>query len=483
MNPIYLIDFYKVGHIHQYPPGIERVYSNWTPRATRVPDCKAIVSLGIQYLEKEILIKEFQENFFNRDWLKIVDEYRKFIRATLGIVDPWAGHLRDLYTLGYLPIEIWSLPEGLASAPNIPHAVITNTLPEFFWLPNYLETILSNILWKPSTSATTAKKYRGIFEKWARKYGEKNLGFVAWQGHDFSFRGMSGREDAMLSGLGHLSCFNGTDTVPAIWAAHNYYGAEFDCGGSVPATEHSVMCAGGVDGEKELFERLITQVYPDGIVSIVSDTWDLWKVLTSYIPELKEIILGRNGKVVIRPDSGDPELILCGDPSKSPASPEGKGALRLLAEAMGAKDGMIQGCGLIYGDSITPERADKILSRCVEEIGLSPFNLVFGIGSYTYEYVTRDTHYFAMKATGIEKKGKVIPIFKSPITDDGRKKSHKGILAVYRTEESTEADPDFFVLQETDYAHLSNCALQLTFRDGKLYNEVSWKTIQDRVRR
>lgn len=142
--------------------------------------------------------------------------------------------------------------------------------------------------------------------------------FVNWQGHDFSMRGMGGIEAAVTSAAGHLLSFTGSDTIPAIDFFEEYYNANSDTeliAGSVAATEHSVMCMGTTEGECETFKRLITEVYPKGIVSIVSDTWDLWKVLTDYLPRLKEEIVSREGKVVIRPDSGDPVDIICGNPN------------------------------------------------------------------------------------------------------------------------------------------------------------------------
>ena len=156
---------------------------------------------------------------------------------------------------------------------------------------------------------------------------------------------------------------------------------------------------------------MITETYPAGIVSIVSDTWDYWKVITEFIPTLKSEILARDGKVVIRPDSGDPVKIICGDPDAKPGSPEFKGSVECLWETFGGTetatgykllDGHI---GLIYGDSITLERCEAICSQ-LEAKGFASTNVVFGIGSYTYQYVTRDTFGFAMKATYGEVNGK-----------------------------------------------------------------------------
>jgi nicotinamide phosphoribosyltransferase len=481
MNPFFLADFYKISHRDQYPSDTEQVWSNWTPRSSRVAGTTDVVHFGLQYFLKHYLGEVFQSEFFGSPLAEVISEYRELITATLGVADPKTDHIEALHKLGHLPLKIYSLPEGSSVPLGVPAMVVTNTIDEFFWLPNFLETILSNTLWKPSTSATTAQRFRRVFEKRAKEYGHTDLSFIDWQGHDFSFRGMSGVEDAILSGMGHLTSFSGTDTIPAIVAANKYYRAGLGCGGSVPATEHSVMCAGGQDGEFETFERLITKTYPSGVVSVVSDTWDLWTVLTNYVPRLKNQILGREGKVVIRPDSGNPEKILCGDPFSS-VPRVSDGVLRLLRKALGSANGMINGAGAIYGDSITVDVADKILDRTINEIGLSPFNVVFGIGSFAYEYVTRDTHNFAMKATAVRRSGKVIPIFKNPVTDTSHKKSHKGIPAVYRTEASTETKPVYYVSEGSDPSALDNCAFEVVYENGKLFVDNDFQTIRNRVR-
>jgi nicotinamide phosphoribosyltransferase len=477
MNPIFYIDFYKVGHVIQYDKRTKQIWSNWTARSSRTSR-QSVVFFGLQYFIKKYLMDEFNAGFFEQSLSYILAEYREVIQKTLGVKDPKTDHIEALWHLGYLPISIYALPEGDSVPIKVPSVVITNTHDDFFWLPNYLETIFSAILWKPSTSATTAQEYRKLFTKHALASGETDLSFVDYQGHDFSMRGMSGLEDAILSGMGHLTAFNGTDTIPAILAANQYYDADYSCGGSVPATEHSVMCAGGQDDEFETFHRLITETYPTGIVSIVSDTWDLWKVLVDYIPRLKDVILARAGKVVIRPDSGDPVKIICGDPLATnwPA----RGTLRILADVLGTTAGkglpIINNAGAIYGDSITLERADRILTRIVDELKLSPYNMVFGIGSYTYEYVTRDTYGHAMKATAVRRGDEVIPIFKKPVTDDGLKTSLKGIPVVFK------AGSVYHVVDMGAPSDLDNCAYRKVYYNGRLLINEKFDTIRKRVR-
>ncbi len=207
MNPIFYIDWYKAGHRDQYPKGITQVWSNWTPRTTRVEGADHIVNFGLTYFAKKYLQEEFTNHFFSRPIASIVEEYRDVLQSCLGIAEPKTDHIEALHRLGYLPIKIYSLPEGVSVPLQIPPIIITNTHPDFFWLPNYFETLLSAIMWKPSTSATTAQRYRKLFLHHARRSGETDMGFVDWQGHDFSFRGMSGTEDATCShSLGPTPC-------------------------------------------------------------------------------------------------------------------------------------------------------------------------------------------------------------------------------------------------------------------------------------
>ena len=237
------------------------------------------------------------------------------------------------------------------------------------------------------------------------------------------------------------------------------------------------MCAGSKDGEFETFKRLITETYPSGIVSIVSDTWDLWKVLRDYIPQLRDEILRRDGKIVIRPDSGDPVKIICGDVDAIQYGPH-KGALELLALALGEKEGRINNGGLIYGDGISYQRCDEIL-KGIRKKNFSIYNIVFGIGSYTYAYVTRDTYGFAMKATAVERDGIAEAIYKDPITDDGGKRSLKGIPLVWESE--LPGGPEYTVTTTNDPKLLNSCAFVKVFRNSELLVEESFKEIRKRV--
>lgn len=478
-NPFLLTDYYKVGHVFQYPPDTTLVYSNLTPRNSRLTGVNDMVFFGLQYFIKEYLVTYFNDHFFAQPKEKVMADYKRRISTSIGDL-PTYKRVEQLHDLGYLPIEIKALPEGSLVPMKVPCITLVNTLPEFYWLTNFLETILSAITWQPCTSATIAFQYRKLLNRYAAETGMP-AEFVQWQGHDFSFRGMSSLESALLSGMGHLLSFTGTDTIPAIDGLEYYYGADAEkelVGGSVAATEHSVMCSGSKDGELETFRRLITEVYPSGIVSIVSDTWDLWKVCTEYITALKETILQRDGKVVIRPDSGDPVKIICGNPDGRTEA-ERKGVVELLWDVFGGSvtdkgykllDPHI---GAIYGDSINLERAEAICDG-LKQKGFAT-QVVFGIGSFTYQYNTRDTFGLAMKATYVEVDGEGREIFKNPVTDDGTKKSATGLLQVVKE------NGKYTLNDKVTWEEEKKGDLQTVFKNGKIVKEYTLKEIREHL--
>lgn len=275
MNPLLLTDGYKVDHRRQYPTGTTLVYSNWTPRKSRINDVEEVVFFGLQYFIKKYILEDFENYFFNQPKEKVVKEYNRRINNYLGENQVGSKHIEDLHDLGYIPMVFKAVPEGAAVPMRIPMFTMYNTKPEFFWLTNYFETLLSAVIWMPCTSATIAKQYRKVLEKFALETSSVPE-FVDWQGHDFSMRGMASIDAGLSSSAGHLLSFTGTDTIPTIDFLEKYYNANSDTeliGGSVAATEHSVMCMGTTEGELGTFRRLICEVYPKGILSIVSDTW------------------------------------------------------------------------------------------------------------------------------------------------------------------------------------------------------------------
>jgi len=564
LPPTVLCDFYKVSHREQYPVGTEFIYSTLTPRSNKYfPVANEVVVFGIQAFIKKYLIEYFNKNFFFRSKEAVVEEYKRVIKFTLGVENPDAKHIEELWELGHIPVEIKALAEGTLAPIKTPVLTIENTDSRFFWITNYLETIISTEVWLPMTSATIAYQYRKLLNEYALETTGTTDG-VEFSAHDFSMRGMSSLESAMASGAGHLLSFVGTDTIPAILYHEHYYDADIEnelVGTSIPATEHSVMCSYGQTNEFDLFKRLITEVYPNGFFSVVSDTWDFWQVVGEYLPRLKDEIMARDGRVVIRPDSGNPVDIICGKYIEDLTSdkwcktledakdifyetlmdelrdntPHGEHGdtsidgqfkyqgkyyemevrveydrhdkqyyfidsskiyrfeeftpsiedLGLIESLWNIFGGTVteQGyklldthIGAIYGDSITLERAKQIVSR-LKAKGFASTNIVFGVGSYTYQYVTRDSFGFAMKATWAMVNGEERLLFKDPKTDDGTKRSQRGRVYVGETVEGIK-----YVDGLTKNTVVKGIdLLQTVFKDGKLLRDQSLSEIRARL--
>ena len=260
-------DSYKQSHRNQYRKGTEVVYSTWTPRKSRIEGIDKVMTFGIQYFIKDYLIDSFNKTFFNRPKEEVIAEFKRVMTNYTG--EPETSHWEALHDLGYLPLKISALDEGTMCPIRVPMLTIENTLPEFYWLTNFVETIMSTEIWKPMTSATIAYQYRKIVEKWTDKTCD-NKEHIPYQGHDFSLRGMAGLDGGITSGAGHLTCFKGTDTIPAIMFLETYYNADSSkeqIASSIPASEHSVQEANILsmspgDNQEGEFETLPRRCVP-----------------------------------------------------------------------------------------------------------------------------------------------------------------------------------------------------------------------------
>lgn len=565
INSLYYTDAYKTGHMKMLAPGTTKLYGTWIPRSLKhaPKGIDKIVSFGQQLVWKWIH-DEFEENFFYTEKRKNLENpnlstfqkvlnmgellelknkalsFSKDMLLYLGM-DFNGEHFEKLWDLGYLPIKVKALPEGIETNPNIPHMTFVNTVDGFAWLTLYLETIVSSLAWKPSTSATIARLYRKQAEEWVKKTDPDNLLLVDYMCHDFSARGLN-PHDMISSGLGHATSFRGSDTLSVIPAARYFYNEPENevCINSVNASEHSVSTTKIFTvGEQQMISDWL-KIFPKGILSIVADTFDLWKLITEYLPNIKEEILARDGKLVIRPDSGDPVDILTGytivnswdlvDGANYSSSvfttPEGyfkieqtsenrhgfklgkeisesevKGVIELLWDIFGGTVNE-QGykvldphIGAIYGDSITPERQKQIYERLAAK-RFAATNIVLGIGSFTYQYNTRDTLGFAAKGAWFEVKDigkcncghtiecdciKEYNIYKDPITDDGTKKSLKGLLRVDYVNDYGQKNPEIKVFTEQTPLQESTGLLQVIYEDGKFYNQTSLTEIRKKL--
>lgn len=501
INSLLYTDSYKLGHKSMLAPGTTRLYGTWIPRSVKhaPKSITKIVSFGQQLVWKW-LHDEFEENFFfTEDRKKQEDDdfgidlkskALQFIKdISLHLNVNYDGkHFEELWDLGYLPIRVKSLPEGIESNPNIPHMTFINTVDGFAWLTLYLETIVSSLAWKPSTAATIARLYRKQAEEWVRKTDPNNEWLVDFMCHDFSARGLDPMSQYLI-GLGHATSFKGSDTLPVIPASRYFYGVKEDEMPifSVNASEHSCSCTKIFTvGEQQMITDWLT-LFPTRILSIVSDTFDLWKLITEYLPANKEAIMARDGKLVIRPDSGDPVDIICGIntawSAANPNEPQSKGVIELLWDIFGGTINE-QGykildphIGAIYGDSITPERQVEIYKR-LESKGFAATNIILGIGSYTYQYNTRDSLGFAAKASWFEADGKQYNIYKDPVTDDGVKRSLKGLLCVVGNETGFN---DIKVYEECTPEQEERGLLQVIYENGKFYNQCTLEEIRNRL--
>lgn len=520
------IDFYKADHRRQYNPNSNYIYSNFTPRSDRLFSGSKyydhrVVAFGIQMFIKDYLIDEWNASFFNLPHDEVVATYKRFMDHTLGINTIPVDHISELHKLGYLPLTIKAIDEGSRVNIGVPVYTIINTEPRFFWLTNYIESVMSSECWKPMTYATIAYEYRRTFEHYANITGaSKDL--IPFQIHDFSFRGASNRQESMKCGIGFLLSSYGTDSCLSIVGAEQWYNADITkelVGTSVPATEHSVMTSNIIFIKDQLdtlgyyefgstrltiedlqFDAahtdsqrlaeiayvwyLVTDLYPTGIISIVADSFDFWYMMEFGIRVLKPIIEARQpntlglSKVVFRPDSGNPTDIICGTPSDSIV--ETKGAIECLYDVFGYTTNSLgykhlnPRVGLIYGDSITLQRQETILSKLAAK-KFATDCIVLGVGSYSLCMNSRDTLGFAMKATWTSIDNRPYDIYKDPKTGDGTKKSARGLLQV------SKLFDDYVLHDECDTSDHKLGELQPVFVNGKLVKETSLSEIRLRL--
>lgn len=528
LSPLLSTDFYKTVHHRAYKEGLEKLTSYWTPRMTRIESCQEVVMFGLQAFIKEQLIERFNKDFFIRPLEEVVAEYKRIVTYTMGSEYADTEHIEKLHKLGYLPIEIKAIAEGTRVPIKVPMFSITNTHKEFAWLVNYLETYMSCNVWQPMTSATIADAYMKIIKEYYEKTGCTRDPHTACG--DFSMRGMSSEDSACKSAAGHLLSFTSTATIPVINWLEQYYHADVEkeiVGMGTPSTEHSVMCTYGKE-ELECYRHLITEAFPKGNLSLVSDTYDYWGLIENILPQLKHEILNRDGKIIIRGDSGNPVDIICGKQllyfdsykefntykESQEKRPDGliiqvraeffkfthgegwvnveepievKGTVDALWDIFGGTINDM-GCRVldkhiatIYGDSITQERCKEICER-LEQKGYATENVTFGIGSYTYQYVTRDTFGFCLKATHATINGVEVPIFKAPKTDtDNFKKSQRGLCFVYEKDGVITYKDGLDQKMYSKMAQTHEDLLTTVFLDGHITKEFTLSEIRERL--
>jgi len=483
INPLLLLDYYKTTHNEQYPQGITKIVSYYTPRMSRISDENELIMFGLQAFIKEYLIRSFNENFFGKPKDKVLVEYKRVLDNTLGKGIVNYDKIGKLHDLGYLPIEIKALDEGTRVPVKVPMFEISNTHKDFAWLVNTLETALSCSLWHTQISANVGYRYRQIVNKYYDISVENDIPRCRAIG-DFSMRGQESKESAIKSSAGFCLSFVNTATVTAILFLENYYNCDCEkepvAFGAI-STEHSVMNSNyAVDGhEVTMVKRLLNDIYPNNGFSMVSDSYDYWNMVDNIIPACKEDILKHGGYIGIRGDSGDPVEITTKTVKKLWETFGGS----VNSKGYKVLDSHIK---VIYGDSITPQRAESIYKILVEN-GFACNNVSLGVGSFSMQCLeqdselkpyTRDTFGIAIKATYCEVNGKPIHIFKDPKTDTGNfKKSQRGMCVVYRNSKGNLDYRDGYDSNTIKTFEGENL-LKPVFKNGKMLKEQTLQEIR-----
>lgn len=573
INPVLKTDSYKLSHKAMTPQGTTKIYSYFSARFNkylkRVAPCEdnKAVLFGVQAFLIN-LKNDWDQGFFNRPKDQVMFEVQDVLDSYINMTSKDLQHFSDLYDLGYLPIEIKSLPEGSVVDLQTPLITVTNTHKDYAWLTNYLETVLSSEMWKPITVATLAREMAKVRDAaWNKTVVDHT--FKQFALHDFSYRGHSGTASAAVCGAAFLLYSKGTDNVPGAVLARTLYNAKKDIAASIPASEHSV-CTLSINlyqdesnynpelsvlasklksnlevnnlggeykqavGELATLYNLLVNVYPTGLFSYVADSYDYWRVLEYILPLLKDIILKRDGKIVIRPDSNDPVEMVCGIQTRSIEDFTGlplnllsdtlltsegeyyklvnfdqleedlqydsvtvkeavfrgylvhlpnytdtleyKGSIQVLDELFGSTVNqkgykeLNPHIGLIYGDGINYQRAYSIYDQ-LEKQGYAASNIALGIGSfYTASSTSRDSLGMAIKASYAVVNGVSIATSKDPKTDSS-KKSLKGLLKVDQVDGKYITSVDVTEDQEKEGL------LTTVFLNGSLTNITSFEDI------
>jgi nicotinamide phosphoribosyltransferase len=455
-------DSYKTSHFEQYPPLTEKINSYIEARGIddSFPRVKSTLFFGLQMFIKKYLLTPITKEDI-REAEEIFDLH--------GVPFNRAGWETILHKHGgYLPIEIYALPEGTHVPLRTPLVQVRNTDEALPWLTSYVETALLRAIWYPTTVATLSSHIKNVvLHDYMSKTAEDESA-IDFMLHDFGARGASSLESAGIGGLAHLVNFKGTDTIEALVNARKYYHATM-AGFSIPAAEHSTITSWGKDGEYQAYNNMVDK-FGEKLYAVVSDSYDLYNAIENvWCKQLREKVIAKGGRLVVRPDSGDPLVVV-------PKSIELLGAgFGYTVNKKGYKV-LHPSVRLIQGDGVNVKSIDGILYELMKA-GWSAENVVFGMGGALLQKVDRDTLKFAMKASSINKSGHWSDVYKDPKTDPG-KSSKKGVLAVM----------DNFVTIRAEDVYLTNKyvgqtdQLGLIFDNGDLIVDETFDTIRERAK-
>ncbi|HEX7910227.1 MAG TPA: nicotinate phosphoribosyltransferase [Paraburkholderia sp.] len=459
-NPILNTDSYKASHYLQYPPDASAMFSYIESRGGRYD---RTLFFGLQMLIKEYLCRPITP--------AMIDQAKAFFTAHGEPFNEAGWRYVVEHHGGYLPVRIRAVPEGSVVPTHNVLVTVECDDPRVFWLASYLETMLMRV-WYPITVATQSwhlrKTIRGYLEK-----SSDDLAQLPFKLHDFGARGVSSAESAAIGGAAHLVSFMGSDTVLGVVAANHYYN-ETMAAFSVPAAEHSTITSWGREREADAFRNMITQFgKPGAIVSVVSDSYDLFAALKAWGTELKQAVIDSGGTLVIRPDSGDPRTIVLQ-------------TLRALEASFGSVENskerrVLNHVRVIQGDGVNPDSIESILAA-MDEAGFAADNIVFGMGGALLQQINRDTQRFAMKCSAIRLGDEWHGVSKDPVTD-ATKRSMKGRLTLLRNRRTGEYRTTTLPIawDERTVQGEWDEALVTVFESGKLLVDASLAEIRSRA--
>jgi nicotinamide phosphoribosyltransferase len=464
-----------------YPKGLTKLVSYWVPRKSMFEKQKTMVFFGLQAFIKEYLIDYFNKNFFELSLDEVMSIYTKYMNVQLSEESYDCEKIVNLHKLGYVPLQIRALPEGTDVTMGTPCIELTNTHDDFAWLVQWVECILQAELWRPCTHATVGKMYRNVANYWYDKTVDGMS--AAFACSDFGMRGMSCLEDSTRTSAAWLLSFNKTSTIPALAYIDEMYAADVTnskIGIGAVSTEHSVMGANfAMDGDEITFvKRLLTELYPNTSFSMVSDTYDYWNMIDNILPACKDEIMNHNGKLLVRPDSGDIIEISVKTVQK---------LWDIFGGTVNSKGYKVldSHIGIIYGDGCTLQNVNTIWSE-LEKLGFAANCIFFGVGAFCFTATfedskmivqTRDTFGIAMKAAYGVIDGKELFIFKDPKTDTSNlKKSHKGCCRVYEENGELKCEDQHYGMVPED-----ETLLKTVFINGNFVKEETFADIRNRM--
>ena len=416
-NLIWTLDSYKQIHDPMYEDDTEIVYSYLEARKGATYDYTTF--FGLQYILQEWLEGVVVTKELIDEAEPILKEHFKY-NGDVWSRDKW-DYIVEKHG-GKLPIKIQAVTEG----KNYPIGTVLVTCyntggKPTRWLTNALETVLQQV-WHPITVCTRSNLIVNIIKKYFKESVDDSKQWLAdYYLHDFSQRGLSTMDEAGIGCLSHLVNSKGTDSLMAIPYAINNYGANInDLAYSVVASEHSIQTSLGKEKEFDVTRRLIKK-FPIGVLSIVSDSFNIENAVKVYCTDLKAEIMGRDGKFVVRPDS----------PRFAGDTPEAQ-VLWIANQLWDGFGGTVNSkgyrvldshVGIIYGDSLTETDIENILET-LKTNNFSAETCVFGCGSYLVRKVNRDTLRFAFKCSAQKRGGIWYDVYKEP--KDLSKASKKG---------------------------------------------------------